>query len=68
MHRDSAPPSGRGRAVRSIIALVLAAPLMVGFWMWMGWFSLLLSGALVWVVWDYYRKGEMVWGDRRYWT
>jgi hypothetical protein len=58
--RDVGPVSKRTRVVRLIVAWVFGVPFMIVMWAWLGWFSLILLAGMLWLSWDYYRRGEVV--------
>ena len=41
-----------------VVWIVVLVPLLVLLWLASWWMGLLLSVALVWVSWDYYRRGD----------
>jgi len=43
-------PSARQTRTLWIIAVIVA--LMIGMWFWIGWYSLLILGVIVWASWD----------------
>lgn len=54
------PTTRRTRIVLSVIMWVLVGvPMMLGFWNWFGWWSLLLLAGGIWLTKDYIKQGDM---------
>jgi hypothetical protein len=41
------------------LSWLVAGPLMVFLWSWMGWWSLIALAMMLWTTWDYYQRGGM---------
>ena len=58
--RDVGPVTKRQRVVRLIIFWAFGIPFMIVMWAWFKWFALVLLAGMLYLTWDYYRKGEML--------
>jgi asparagine N-glycosylation enzyme membrane subunit Stt3 len=47
--QDESPSKKRTKVVWII---VVGVAFMVGMWFWIGWYSLLILGVIVWATWD----------------
>ena len=52
--------SKRTRIVRLVIAWIVGVPFVVWMFFWISWFTLPILAGMIWITWDYYRKGEMM--------
>jgi hypothetical protein len=62
MAGDMQPLKRRGRMLVSLAAWIVIAPLCWGFFQFAWWLGVGLALALLWVTYDYIRKGDMA-GD-----
>lgn len=54
------PTTRRTRVVITIVMwLFIGIPMMIGFWTWFGWWSLLLFAAATWLTVDYVKEGDL---------
>lgn len=58
--RDVGAVTKRQRVVRLIIFWAFGVPFMIVMWAWFGWFALFVLAGMLYLTWDYYRKGEML--------
>ncbi len=38
--------------MRRLLVFVVAVALMIGMWLWIGWYSLAVLALIVWMIWD----------------